>query len=76
MSPTAQSSPDFNYPPVIHTEVVDVDEYGAAVPPRRAVRQVYRNDAGIYGRYGIYEGRAVEPGELIPSSRLIAQPRW
>ena len=74
--PFGAIEPGLNYPPVTYTEVVDVDEYGAAVPSRPAVRQVYRNDAGIYGRYGIYEGRAVDPGELIPTSRLIAPPRW
>ena len=74
--PFGAIEPGLNYPPVTYTEVVDVDEYGVAQQPRRAVRQVYRNDAGIYGRYGIYEGRAVEPGELIPTSRLIAPPRW
>ena len=74
--PFGAIDPGYNYPPVTYTEVVDVNENGAVVAPRRAVRPVYRNDAGVYGRYGIYEGRAVDPGELIPTSRLIAQPRW
>jgi hypothetical protein len=62
--PFGAIEPFLNYPPVWN-EVVEVDEYGAAP----GVPQVYRNNAGIYGRYGIYEGRAVDPG-------VVGYRRW
>ena len=60
--PSEPFGPIDRYPPLTFTDVVDVDPY---VAPRPYVQRVYRNDAGVYGRYGVYEGRAVAPAARV-----------